>query len=160
MTCKSICHNDLFTVYEQGVSVRQIFTKPAWLQVVHGTNVKNFLDVNSVIQPINKLKKNFTLDLEMSQYYQISYFHKFICFFYRFLFVNKQKLPLGLRTRRLLSAIFPEVASIYLNYSLWMKERISHRPQISITTARSLCENWVSEYENLVGSREERRKKK
>lgn len=56
LNCKTLCHHDLFKVYELGVPVRQIFTKPAWLQVVHGTNLKNFMDINSVIQPLNKLE--------------------------------------------------------------------------------------------------------
>ncbi len=149
LTCKTICHNDLFQLYEQGVNVRQILTKPAWLQVVHGTNLKNRLDVNSVIQPIDKLKKRFGIQIDEQKYQQSLYINQCLDFAYRFLFINKYQLPLGLRIRRLVSMTIPAFAPVYLKYSLASKERSSPRPQLSIDAARSLCEQWTSEYENL-----------
>lgn len=149
LTCKAINHSDLFKLYGQGVPVRQVIAEPAWLQVVHTTNVINSLDINSVIQSIDKLKENFTIELDVNQYNQSPYFKQFINFGYRFLIVNKNQLPLGLRIRRFASMVMPSLTRLYLKFLLQAKERKSNRPQLSITAARSLCEQWKSEYENF-----------
>lgn len=137
LTCRIIEHHDLFTLYQQGVPVLQIFTKPAWLQVVHTTNVVNRMDINSVIQPISKLKERFVIQVEEAKYHK----SPGINLFFDWLVFNKHKLPFSLRIRRLASIFMPSVASLYLKYSLQAKEKNLSRPQLSIAAARSLCEN-------------------
>jgi Putative rhamnosyl transferase len=149
LTCKAINHNDLFILYNRGVPVRQLIADPIWLQIVHSTNLLNRWDINSVIQPIDKLKDNFTIELDVTNYKQSPYIQQVVDFGYRFLIVNKNKLPCGLRIRRFCAIIFPWLSRAYLKFSLGLKELKSRRPQLSTDEARAICEHWTSEYENL-----------
>lgn len=92
--------------------------------------------------------------MDSTGYNQEAYICKFADFSYKYLFINQYELPLNLLIRRLLSAIFPEISYFYLSFSLWIKKIVFPPPQISITAASFLCENWTSEYENLIGNRE------
>ena len=49
LTCLSVPHYHLYSLFLKGVPVYQIPTEPAWLQLVHDTNVSNCLDVNAVL---------------------------------------------------------------------------------------------------------------
>ncbi len=149
LTCKNISHNDLFKLFERGVPVRQIFTKPLWIQLVHESNVINRMDINSVLQPIHKIKKNFSIQIDESKYNQSSQLFQQLNFIYNFFFNNQHQIPLTLKLRRLLIMILPDIAPYYLNLSLAIKKFLSPPSIISIAEARRLCEGWTSEYENL-----------
>ena len=141
-TCKIIDHNHLFEIYKKGVAVRQIITQPTWLQVVHETNVVNRMDINSVIQPINKVGDYFAVSIDTNQYNQDSYIKQLMVFGYKSLFINKYRQPLGLRIRKLLSAILPVSGRIYLTYSLRRQALTSQRCQLSTHDARILCQEY------------------
>jgi Putative rhamnosyl transferase len=149
LTCKNISHNDLFELHKKGVAVRQIFTKPVWLQVVHQSNVINWIDINSVFQSINKLDQNFHIQIDKSKYNKSSQLTQQLNFTYNFLFQNQHQIPLILKLRRLFIMILPDVAPYYLNLSLAIKKFLSPSPTLSTKEARSVCEAWTSEYENL-----------
>jgi hypothetical protein len=149
LTCKNISHNDLFKLSEKGVPVRQIIMKPVWMQLVHESNVINRMDINSVLQPINKLKKNFPIQINESKYNQSYPLIQQLDFTYNFLFKNQHQIPLTLKLRRLFIMMLPDVAPSYLNLSLAIKKFLSPPSILSASEARSLCEGWTSEYENL-----------
>jgi hypothetical protein len=61
LTCLKFPHHLAFQLASRGVPVYQIPSKPAWLQIVHGSNVRNQRDINSI--PIFKIQlKDFNLD--------------------------------------------------------------------------------------------------
>ncbi|MEA5576908.1 glycosyltransferase [Anabaena sp. UHCC 0451] len=61
LTCLSVPHHYLYSLSMLGVPVYQIASEPAWLQLVHDTNVVNRLDVNAVlIWDVTKIK-NFAI---------------------------------------------------------------------------------------------------
>ena len=49
LTCLSVPHYRLYSLFLKGVPVYQIPANPLWLQLVHDTNVVNKLDVNAVL---------------------------------------------------------------------------------------------------------------
>ncbi|HEY9875737.1 MAG TPA: glycosyltransferase [Candidatus Obscuribacterales bacterium] len=68
ITCLSVPHNQLYSLSLKGVPVYQLSSEPAWLQLVHDTNVSNCLDVNAVLVfDINKIN-NFGINALPSQF--------------------------------------------------------------------------------------------
>ncbi|AFZ48287.1 hypothetical protein Cyast_2339 [Cyanobacterium stanieri PCC 7202] len=45
--------------------VKQIFTKPMWLMIAHGNNVRTSYDVSAAWQPISRLKNNFHIKFKL-----------------------------------------------------------------------------------------------
>ncbi|MEQ8999885.1 MAG: glycosyltransferase [Coleofasciculus sp. B1-GNL1-01] len=62
--------NNFKTVLQYGHTViknhknRQIITKPVWLMIAHGENVRTNFDVSAAWQPLYRLGSDFTVDLE------------------------------------------------------------------------------------------------
>lgn len=120
LSCLKFPHHLVTQLASQGIPTYQIPSKPAWLQIVHGSNVRNQRDVNSI--PIFKIKlKDFNLDesaiskivgFDKHQYSLIS--------FYRSLFKNKKK-PLSLKMKLALYTLIPEISNLY-NKLKWNSE--------------------------------------
>ena len=60
LTCLSIPH---YSILSQGISVYQIAASPAWLQMIHDTNIANRWDTNAVlVSDLSKLN-DFSIDI-------------------------------------------------------------------------------------------------
>ncbi|MEQ8536172.1 MAG: glycosyltransferase [Coleofasciculus sp. D1-CHI-01] len=52
---------------------RQIITKPVWLMIAHGENVRTNFDVSAAWQPLYRLGSDFTINLEFPSKSRVSY---------------------------------------------------------------------------------------
>ncbi len=72
LTCLNLPHYYVYFLSSQGVPVYQIASQPAWLQIIHGTNVVNRWDRNAVlVSDINRVK-DFGIDIS-SPYFKEFY---------------------------------------------------------------------------------------
>ena len=137
LTCKAIPHYLLQKLADRGLQVRQVVNQPIWLQIVHDTNVRNSFDINSVIQPLSRLNKNFVAANIPADYLQSSYFNACLSFLSR-LSKNK-RIPLQKKIRNILTMVSSSTALTYLRFSLTMKMMISQTSKLSTMEAKQLC---------------------
>ena len=137
LTCKAIPHHLLQKLSTQGVQVNQIVSQPMWLQIVHDTNVKNSFDVNSVIQPLNKLNKDFVAQNIPATYLKSSYLNSCSSFLSRL--SKSKRIPIQRKIRKVLTMISPSVNSTYLQLSLAIKTLFSQPSRLSTLEAKQLC---------------------
>lgn len=55
ISCLNIPHHLLFELQQKGVPVYQIICQPLWLQMVHGSNIRNKIETNAI--PISNLEE-------------------------------------------------------------------------------------------------------
>lgn len=112
ITCLRFPHHFVFQLGQKGISVYQIATKPAWLQIVHQTNVRNKRDVNSVPIFNFSVLKNFNLrDLSMVKNKSDKNEENFISFYSYIL--KKKKRTLSFKMKLGLYTLFPNIAVWY-----------------------------------------------
>lgn len=138
LTCKTIPHYLLQKLSEQGIQVSQIVSQPIWLQIVHDTNVKNSFDVNSVIQPLHKLNKNFVADNIPANYLQSSYLNSCLSFLSRL--SKSKRIPIQRKIRNLLTMVSYSINSSYLRLSLGIKAISSQSSVLSVLEAKQICQ--------------------
>jgi hypothetical protein len=150
LSCKTIAHNDLSDLATAGVPVRQVVRPPLWLQGVHGTNVVNCFDINSMVRPLTALRSGFNLDpFLLVQHEQLPGLgRRWWQFSTQMLLKNPYQRPLGFRLRRVVGAIAPVTSRLYLRLTLALR---SHRPSplLSPAEARRHCQVAAPEYQNL-----------
>lgn len=138
VTCKVISHRLLQKLSDQGVQVNQIISQPAWLQIVHDSNVKNYFDINSVIQPLHKLNKNFVAENIPANYFQSSYRKGCLSFLSRLR--KSRRIPIQKKLRIILTMINYSLNSNYLRLSLGIKAMTSSSSILSVLEAKQLCQ--------------------
>ncbi len=150
LSCKTIAHNDLFDLAEAGVPVRQVVTTPLWLQGIHGSNVINCFDINSMVRPLTELRSGFALDpfLLVQREQVANWGHRWWQFSTQMLLNNPHRQPLGLRLRRVVGAIAPITSRLYLRLTQGLRSRRATAP-LSPTEVRRRCQVAAPEYRNL-----------
>jgi hypothetical protein len=131
---------------KQGVKVRQLLNHPTWLQLVHNTNCKNYLDVNSVIQPLNKVEKFFEIGNAAKQHLKLSYQDSLLRFLNEFILTNKCRVPILRRIRNTLTLFSPSIPLIYLWLSLRLRSILTTKnQQLSSQEARLVCRQYCTQ---------------
>jgi hypothetical protein len=139
VTCKSIAHHALYDRALLGLPLRQIIAPPLWLQVVHGLNVVNNRDINSMPQPMERLLPGFAVD---STDRSSPSFGRWV---YESLWRNEDGVPIGRRLRSLLMGLAPGLMGRYLT---WQMERLLP-PRMDAAAARAHCLAGESEFDGL-----------
>lgn len=139
VTCKSIAHHTLFDRGRQGLPVRQIIAPPLWLQVVHGLNVVNNRDINSVPQPMAKLRPGFAVDATDRSSLSLGRWA------YQTLWLNRDALPIGRRLRSLMMGLAPGLMGRYLDWQ--MARTLATR--LDGAAARAHCLAGASEFDGI-----------
>jgi hypothetical protein len=139
VTCKSIAHHQAYDRALLGLPLRQIIAPPLWLQVVHGLNVVNNRDINSVPQPMDRLLPGFAVDATDRSSPGI------LGWAMELVWRNQDGVPLGRRLRSLVMGLVPDLAGRYL---VWQLARIPS-PQFDAVEARAHCLGGESEFDGL-----------
>lgn len=142
LTCKCVPHHVLYKLSNQGISVRQVLAKPSWLQIIHDTNVINSFDINSVIQPLNKLNKYFVIENIPAKYLQSNYLNNCSHFLSRLR--KSKRIPLGRKIRNIVTMISPSISLTYLWFSLGIRRIVSNPSQLSALEAKRICKKMGS----------------
>jgi hypothetical protein len=119
ITCFDITHRFLFELQEKGVSLYQIICEPTWLQIIHGSNVRNKIEANAV--PIFGLK-NLTRFHIQALPFQVgrSSIDPSNRTSAAFAWLKKKKnKPLSLRIKLLFYTLFPQISIIYNQCKQW-----------------------------------------
>jgi hypothetical protein len=139
VTCKSIAHHQAYDHALLGLPLRQIVTPPLWLQVVHGLNVVNNRDINSLPQPMERLVPGFAVDatdrssLSLGDWTWDTFRH------------NGDGLPLGRRLRSLGMGLVPGLMGRYLE---WQMDRLLP-VRFDAAAARAHCLGGESEFDGV-----------
>ncbi len=139
VTCKSIAHHQVYDRSLLGLPLRQIITPPLWLQVVHGLNVVNNRDINSVPQPMDRLLPGFAVD--PTDRSSLHLWDWTVETFWR----NGDGLPLGRRLRSLGMGVVPGLVGRYL---VWQMDRI-RATRLDGAAARDCCLSGESEFDGV-----------
>lgn len=139
VTCKIIEHHYLFKLSQQGLPVHQAIARPTWLQLIHDSNVVNYLDVNAVIQNPNNLKYNFVIEDFARQYLKFSYQDSLSKYLNDFICENKYHLSWFRRIKNLFSLVNTSTSLAYLFLSLRLKSIFKKNHKLSVAEAKLLC---------------------
>lgn len=142
LTCKSIPHQKLYQLFQKGVPVRQIIIPPIWLQIVHESNVINNFDVNSVVQPLNRLEEQFSLTDSFAQNYQFNYQDSLS--YYLSKSIKSNHIIISRKIRNIITLLIPSTPLIYLKWSGAVKKiLIKSKLRLCSSKAKTLCEQLV-----------------
>jgi hypothetical protein len=139
VTCKSIAHHQAYDRALLGLPLRQIIAPPLWIQVVHGLNVVNNRDINSVPQPMDRLLPGFAVNAADRSSPGI------LGWAMELVWRNQDGVPLGRRLRSLVMGLVPDLAGRYL---VWQLAQIPS-PQFNAAEARAHCLAGESEFDGL-----------
>ena len=132
-------HHKVFELFQQGLKLRQIFTEPLWLQTVHDNNLLTKLDVNAILQPLDKVNTNFPIQEFVRSHVESSYSQSLSKFLSNNILKNKYKLPLKKRINNAIALINPALPRFYLWLILNLKSRLSAPPVLSVHEMKLLC---------------------
>jgi hypothetical protein len=131
LTCLCVPHHQLYSLYLQGISVYQIPAEPAWLQLIHETNVINRWDVNAVlISSINKLN-HFGINAN-SAYFQKINNHRFNRIKFCLSLITSKKKSFKHKFKLIAYTMVPFIAPLWLKFqfSFQLLKRPHHQRQI------------------------------
>ncbi|WP_181280646.1 glycosyltransferase [Aphanothece hegewaldii] len=136
VTCKIISHQQIFKLSKLGLPVRQIFTLPTWLQVVHDNNWLTHRDINAIPQSINKLKVNFKI-YEFANSYLIKNYSQTLFYYLKTsIFGNKYEFTIKQKLKFVLYLVAPLIAKQYLKLSSKFK---NNQIKLSSEEIKKLC---------------------
>ena len=139
ITSKVMSHSYLFNLSKSGLSVKQIFTDPIWLQVVHDHNLLTSYDINSVLQSPNQIKNDFIFQDFIKSYITVPYYQSLKIFLENKILKNNYKIGIEKRIMNLFFLINPLFPKIYLWLTLKSKRFLFNTPKLSVSEMKSLC---------------------
>lgn len=86
---------------------RQIITKPVWLMIAHGKNVRTNFDVSAAWQPLYRLGSDFTINLEFPSKSRNSYLKEIIGAVYQVYASRKKWDTQKIKVRKIINILSP-----------------------------------------------------
>lgn len=88
---------------------RQIITKPVWLMIAHGENVRTNFDVSAAWQPLYRLGSDFTINLEFPSKSRNSYLKEIIGAVYQVYASRKKWDTQKVKVRKIINILSPSL---------------------------------------------------
>lgn len=151
ISCLNVPHNFLYNLKLKGLSLYQIVCEPSWLQIVHGSNVRNKIEINAI--PIFNLKSLERFHLKKIPYDFDNYSDRITNRFNSAFLWFKRKMPKFKKRRKnssilifklklALYTLVPHATIIYNKYKILIS--LSKKPaksKISLGEFRELLSN-------------------
>jgi len=103
---KTVWHTQHSAIYQIDHEVVQRSASPLWLQIVHDTNLTSQSDVNSIWQPLGRLKPNFLVRYHFSKILRFSIRDSF---FFILKALRSKKHKLRWKIKSIIVIFFPQI---------------------------------------------------